>query len=210
MPRWLWAVGLTVCAQFSQAQLELDCAQIFRATNDRLIQQLAVAGINANCNYFPPARGAQQVASGVLHGAMLRTEDFGAVFTHLKRIEPAAHKVMVLLYRRQGSAVDINNWREQSIISLRGAVVLDRMLAGLNVSRVGNLESGLKQLSAGRADVLVGEQQMVPSLMNDWGIDNVEVVYPPLATRLLYIYLHPDHAAMAATISTALMQEVNP
>ncbi|WP_156025708.1 transporter substrate-binding domain-containing protein [Simiduia agarivorans] len=206
----MWCRGLGLvwlfCVGAAHAQLQLDCAEVFRPANDRLLAALAGGGVSAQCHYLPSARGSQQVMAAELDGALLRTEDYGAAFPTLIRLEPAAHRVLLMLYRRRGSDIDLGNWREQSIVSLRGAVVLDRMLAGLNVSRVGSLESGLKQLSAGRADVLVGDQLSVPALMRDWGIDNVEMIYPPLATQLLYLYLRPEHASLAAPISAILMQ----
>lgn len=115
-----------------------------------------------------------------------------------------------MLYRREGSAIDTSNWLEQAIVTLRGTVVLDRMLAGLNVSRVSNLESGLKQLSVGRADVLLGDSQRVPELIQLLGVANVEAVYPPIATQLLYLYLNPEHADKINAISAVLMHETGP
>ena len=100
----------------------------------------------------------------------------------------------------------MDNWRTRTLVSLRGAIVLDELLAGLDVTRAASLENGLKQLSAGRVDAMVGDLRFVPAVIDQLGIDNLESLRPPVSTELLYHYVHPSHADLAARLSDLLLE----
>lgn len=187
--------------------LVIDCHRDFNHWNVELVAHYKALGQSVECVSLPRARGVQQIAMGELDGSALRSKEFGLQFPHLIRVEPPIKAITLVIYRQVGSEVNRDNWRSYSIATLRGAIIFDHMLAGLDVTRLGTLEAAIKQLSSGRADLLVGDTQLVPRMLRDLGVTNVEMLTPPLTTVFLYHYLQPEHREIADNLSRRLLEQ---
>lgn len=201
-------LGLVAAPVVAQP-LSVDCHGDVDSWNQELLSHYHAIGIEAKCLYLPRARGAALVAGGELDATALRGEDFGQQFPHLIRVEPPLKAVPLMIFRRIGTDVTIDNWRSRSIATLRGAVIFDHLLAGLDVTRLATIEAAIKQLSAGRVDLMVGDNQLVPQLLQTMAVDNVEMLTPPVTTVLLYHYVQVKHRDLAARLSERLLATQN-
>ncbi|AFV00212.1 transporter substrate-binding domain-containing protein [Simiduia agarivorans] len=205
--RWLAGFCLACHALNLPAQpLTLDCNHDLGTWNLDVLAHYQALGVSAECVFLPRARGSVQVAAGELDGSAMRGHDFGVQFPHLIRVEPPIKAVPLVVFRRIGTDITVANWRAHSIATIRGAIVFDQLLAGLDVTRLSTIEAAVKQLSAGRVDVLVGDTVLVPALLQQMGVDNVEMVTPPVTTVLLYHYLQEKHRALASRLSERLLE----
>ncbi|BFM12993.1 hypothetical protein R50072_31460 [Simiduia litorea] len=198
------AMVLSAGTAAQTASLRLECSDIFRVWNNKVVEAYAELGIQVECVEMPWARGAQNLASGLLDGTAIRAKDFGDHFPNLLRVEPPVTVFTILLYKRKDSAIDHRNWRSHSIVSLRGSVLSDQLLVGLDSHRAANLEAALKQLSAGRVDLLLGDTLAVPEAIQALGVTNVEAIFPPVATYPMYHYLSAEHEDLVLPISRQL------
>ncbi|MDN3637267.1 hypothetical protein QWY82_00475 [Simiduia curdlanivorans] len=202
------AVALTLSAGVwaQPTSLRLECNDIFSVWNKRVVEAYAALGVEVECVDMPWARGAQNLASGLLDGTAIRAKEFGDQFPNLVRVEPPVTVFTILLYKRKGEDIDHRNWRSHSIVSLRGSVLSDQLLVGLDSHRAGSVEVGLKQLSAGRVDLLLGDTLAVPKAIEELGVTNVEPLYPPVATYPMHHYLNREYGDLLLPISQQLME----
>lgn len=189
--------------------LRLECSDLFPQANNKVVDAYAQIGIAAECVAMPWIRSGQQVAVGGLSGAAIRSKEFGQQFPNLLRVEPPVTTFTLLLYKRKGTRIDSTNWRRHSIASLRGGILTDQLLAGLDVRHLGSVEAALKQLSAGRVDLLLGDDKAIPEVIERLDMANIEAITPPLSTILMYHYLHPSHQQLVLPISQQFMKMGN-
>lgn len=214
--RWRWrafvvatiVMGLSA-GSAAQTSLRLECSDLFEVWNNKVVAAYAELDIQVECHTMPWARGAQKLASGALDGTTIRAREFGEQIPTLLRVEPPVTVFTILLYKRKGTSVDHRNWRSHSIVSLRGSVLSDQLLVGLDAHRAVNVEAGLKQLSAGRVDLLLGDTMAVPSAIEALGVTNVEAIFPPVATYPMYHYLRPEYEDLVLPISQQLMKQLS-
>jgi len=202
------AIALTLSsgAGAQATSLRLECSEIFSVWNKKVVEAYAALGIQVECVDIPWARGAQHLASGLLDGAAIRAKEFGEQYPNLIRVEPPVTVFTILLYKRKAEPIDYRNWRSHSIVSLRGSVLSDQLLVGLDSHRAASVEAGLKQLSAGRVDLLLGDTLAVPKAIEELGVTNVEPIYPPVASYPMYHYLNQEQEALVLPISQQLME----
>ena len=166
--------------------------------------------IKISFEILPAKRALLHLKNGKVDGDWVRVDGFGQDIPGLIKImEPTASHPYTAYSARDD--IKIDGWRSLEnfkVLYLRGWKVVELNLKPFHndLVPVDSVESGLKVISLGRADVFVNIPFIVASFLeNNMGeFSKVKALHPPLDYLHVHTYLLPQHAALAVRIENAL------
>ena len=184
----------------SEASLASDISgAVLREAYQRL-------GIDLVIKALPARQSLMRAKSGGLDGEVHRKEGINRDFPNLLMVPVAINRVDFVAMSKKVDFL-VNGWsslKPYALLIQRGALAVEEGTAGMNVFPSDNPEAIISLLLKGRGEVGIDERLDALSAMKKFNVTDIRILEPPVASIILYHYLHQRHAALLPKITAVL------
>ena len=163
-------------------------------------------GIDLVVKELPARQSVMRANSGGLDGDVQRKEGISREYPNLLMVPVAINRIDFVAMTKK---VDfpVNGWsslKPYALLIQRGALAVEEGTAGMNVFPSDNPEAIISLLLKGRGEVGIDERLDALSAMNKFNVTDIRILEPPVASIILYHYLHQRHVALVPKITAVL------
>ncbi len=168
------------------------------------------AGLSVEITAMPGKRALQEASSGAKDGETLRIFALGENESRLKRVPTAISSLRTAVFSKSNSGISIAS--VDDLNAYKGVVVAGVLHTEAaskdmpDVSAVKDSEQMFKMLSAGRAEIALSGYLDGLSKLRQFGLDDIEVMEPPLRVLELYHYLHESNEDLVPVIDAVVSE----
>lgn len=165
-------------------------------------------GVKAEIVFTNTKRSLVVVNDGILDGELNRIEGLESSFPNLVRVpEPNMQMYFVAFAKKTIPISDWESLRGLRIGLVRGWKILEHNIAGFpNVTYQTEVENLFQMLELDRLDVVLYSKLTGYEELKRLGYRDIQHLYPPLATKNMYLYLHNKHEKLVAPYARALRE----
>lgn len=211
---WLLAVGLA-CALFAQSaraqipqSLTLSSAigAESRIGQEVLKEAYRRIGVQLSFKELPAERALIESNAGRSDGDLMRVEGLEATYPNLVQVPVAIVYVEGVVFAKTVKFA-VSGWdslKPYKIGTRIGLKFAENGTAGMDVTKSANMVDSLRNLEAGRVDVVVLPRIAGMEALKEGRLTDLTPLEPPVATTALYPYLHKKHLPLVPQITEVL------
>ena len=165
-------------------------------------------GINVKFRTFPSARSLQLSNDGVIDGELVRIAGIHGQYPNLIRV-PISHVQAEQMAFSRNPDTPIHGWislKKWRLVFHRGYVVAFDNTHGMNVQLVNNDIQAFKMVEYGRADIAIANRFTGLKILQELGVNDIQMLTPPVEVNPLYHYLNKKHENLVPKITTVLQK----
>jgi ABC-type amino acid transport substrate-binding protein len=173
-----------------------------------LVLQEAYAALGRNfvLRAYPPALALRATNDGQVDGALHRIAGLERNFPDLLRVPVAINRTepIAVVKRRDIRIEDWSSLGNYRVGIVRSIVVYEQRTAGMDVTRLENLDQLLGMLDRNRLDVVVDDRLDVLEALRNPAFRDLRAQDEPIEAIPLYHYLHKRHRDLLPKLKAAL------
>ncbi|WP_020611913.1 substrate-binding periplasmic protein [Sediminispirochaeta bajacaliforniensis] len=185
----------------------------FSKTNDMGYYDLIIReaftriGRRVTILHLPSDRSLAEAASGNIDGEYARTEGMEKFHPHLILVPEKLSDFNFSAFTCD-SAISVASWDDLAayhVIFINGWKIFEEHVTDAkSIVTTSNETSLFSMLVAGRADIILYNDKRGEYYLRTHDIKGVRILFPPLAQREMYLYLHDRHASLVEPLAEAL------
>ncbi len=158
---------------------------------------------------MPPAERALRYANaGIDDGDGPRIEGLDQTYPNLIRVPEQVIQVNFVAFTTGDFKFEIDDWSALDpyhVGIVKGWKILERNITGAqSLTQARTPEELMSMLGEGKIQVAVIGRLTGKYMADEVGVENLNVLTPPLAVRSMYLYLHKKHADLVTPVAEAL------
>lgn len=188
-----------------------DAPPLSRSGHDGMLDQLVVEafariGRVAELAPLPSERALLSVMTGETDGDINRVSGLEGLYPDLVQAQESNMVYDFMAFARRSDLVvrDWNDLRNYHVGYITGWKLLDEHVRAKSVTKVDNPEQLFALLAHERVDLILFDRLGGEYHIRRRGLQDVQVIEPPLATREMFLYLHRRHRDVLPAYEEAL------
>jgi len=172
------------------------------------IELFSRMGLKPEINIVPAERGLKNLNQGIDDAILTRVAGLSKLYPNIVRITEVANERKYIAFARKD--IKIKSWadlKNYDVAYISGWKIFNKNVTEYHsLTKVRDPEQLFYLLDKNRADVvlygLAAGQWMIKKL----GLENIKPVYPPLANKKKYFYLHKKHTHLVPIADETLRE----
>lgn len=164
-------------------------------------------GLQLTLVQLPPERGLRNANAGIDDGELVRVGGMERLYPNLVPVPEKMMEQEFVAFTKNPS-ITIDGWdslKPFSIGYIKGWKIYEiNVPQGTDVIQVTDAEQLFSLLDKGRIDVALYTRYMGLEIIRHRQIAGARYMFPPLATKAMFMYLHESHANLVPGITSAL------
>jgi polar amino acid transport system substrate-binding protein len=165
-------------------------------------------GYSVLINKLPAERALRSANRGLIDGEIARVAGLDKVYPNLIRIPEKIMNWGFFVFSKKPINLQ-QSWnalKNKNVAFITGWKILEiNTPKSATITRVKNSQQLFTLLKNDRTDYVIYERWGGNFIVNHSQPNNIIMIYPPLATRDMFIYLHKKHSALVPRLSQALV-----
>jgi polar amino acid transport system substrate-binding protein len=176
---------------------------------DRILREaLSRLGYEVEFRNLPAERALVDADAGTADGIVARIKGMDAMYRNLVRVESATIPSRDFVAFSGPEVPSITSWRDltpYNITFVRGWKLIETSVPpAKSVVPVDSTERAFSLLAHGRVDVVISARLDGRVMAAQFGLTDIKVHEPPLASLSLYPYIHEKHRDLAPVLGGTL------
>ena len=206
----LLAIALLAIAPRAQAQQALTLTSAIGAES-RIAQEIVKEayrriGVQVSFKELPAERALLESNAGRSDGDLMRVEGLEATYPNFVQVPVAIFHVEGVVFTKtlRFAVAGWDSLKPYTIGTRIGLKFAENGTAGMAVTKTATMLEALRNLDAGRVDVVVLPRIAGTEALMEGHFVGLSILEPPLATTPLYPYLNKKHVALLPQITEVL------
>jgi polar amino acid transport system substrate-binding protein len=173
------------------------------------IEAFSRLGIEITIPRLPAERALINADRGIDDGDLPRIAGLDAIYPNLIMVPESImdYEFVTFSRHRRFSTTGWESLKPYNVAIITGWKILEKNVVGVrSLTKVKNQNQMFSLLKLDRADLVIYEKWQGLQTAKAMGIADIRILYPPLAKRKMFMYLHKKHADLVLKVAAALKQ----